>query len=103
MPTDLNIGHLLTLHGVYVLVAVLVYVVSSHAVQQRRHPSAAIAWMLFILFVPYIALPAFLLFGFRKLARPASPVPAPVPRGQSWAVETIMALRQPAPAAYRDL
>lgn len=103
MPTDLNIGHLLTLHGVYALVAVLVYVVSSHAVQQRRHPSAAIAWMLFILLMPYIALPAFLLFGFRKLARPASPDPAPVPRGQSWAVETIMALRQPAPAAYRDL
>ncbi len=103
MPTDLNIGHLLTLHGVYVLVAVLVYVVSSHAVQQRRHPSAAIAWMLFILFMPYIALPAFLLFGFRKLARPASPAAPPIPRGQSWAVETIMALRQPAPAVYRDL
>ncbi|MBW6495606.1 MAG: PLDc N-terminal domain-containing protein [Burkholderiaceae bacterium] len=103
MPTDLDIGHLLTLHGVYVLVAVLVYVVSSHAVQQRRHPSAAIAWMLFILFMPYIALPAFLLFGFRKLARPASPVAAPIPRCQSWAVETIMALRQPAPAPYREL
>ena len=103
MPTDLNIGHLLTLHGVYVLVAVLVYVVSSHAVRQRRHPSAAIAWMLFIVFVPYLALPAFLLFGFRKLARPASPAAAPIPRGQSWAVETIMALRQPAPATYREL
>ncbi len=103
MPIDLHIGHLLSVHGLFALVAVLVYVISSHAVQQRRHPSAAVAWMLFLLFMPYLALPAFLLFGFRKLPRPASPVPAPAPRGQSWAVETIMALRQPAPAAYQDL
>ncbi len=100
---DLNIGHLLSVHGLFVLIAVLVYVISSHAVQQRRHPSAAVAWMLFILFMPYLAMPAFLLFGFRKLSRPASSVATPAPPGQSWAVETIMALRQPAPVGCRDL
>ena len=103
MPTELNFGHLLTVHGLFVLAAVLVYVVSSHATQQRRHPAAAIAWMLFLLFVPYVALPSFLLFGFRKLPRPSSPNQVPVPRGRPWAVGTIIALRQPAPAEYRDL
>ena len=98
--------HLLTLHGLVTAVAVLAYVVTSHAMAQRRHPTAAIAWILFMLLVPYLALPAFLAFGTRKLERPAStahPGP-PVGRGQStWAVRTIEALCQPSPAAYRDL
>jgi cardiolipin synthase len=98
--------HLLTLHGLVTAVAVLAYIVTSHAMAQRRNPAAAIAWILFILLVPYLALPAFLAFGTRKLERPAStarPGP-PVGRGQStWAVRTIEALCQPSPAAYHDL
>ena len=101
--TDLT--HWLTLHGLVTLVAVLLYVGTAHVLQQRRHPAAAIAWMLFIVLLPYVALPAFLSFGSRKLKRPlpaALSAPA-VPRGEDWSVETLLALGQPAPASYRDL
>jgi cardiolipin synthase A/B len=55
--------------------------------------------------MPYLALPAFLAFGSRKLPRP-HPLPAPgaaVPGGDDWVRETLLALGQPPPAAYRDL
>ena len=64
------IDHYLSIHGLAVLISLLIYVVTSHLLEQRRHPTAAIAWVLFILLVPYAALPIFLAFGSRKLARP---------------------------------
>ena len=97
---------LLTLHGLVTVGAVLCYVITSHVMHQRRHPAAAIAWMLFILLLPYLALPAFLMFGSRKLARPrgSSPrVPPATHTSRSWAVQTILALGGPTPAAYCDL
>jgi cardiolipin synthase len=96
----------LTLHGLVTLLAVAVYVVAAHVLQQRRHPTAAIAWMLFIVLAPYLALPMFLTFGSRKLARPRaqSLLPAPAqPVHASWAVRTALALGQPPPAAYQAL
>ncbi|MDR1934618.1 MAG: phospholipase D-like domain-containing protein, partial [Candidatus Accumulibacter sp.] len=45
-----------------------VYVGASQTLNQRRHPSAAIAWVLGILLVPYLALPLYLAFGTRKVA-----------------------------------
>lgn len=95
----------ITLYGLVTAVAVLIYVITSHVTQQRRHPTAAIAWILFMLLLPYLALPAFLLFGFRKLSRPLSAAPdlSKVRRSDSWAVETILALGQPAPERYSDL
>ena len=95
-----------TLHGLVVALAVLAYVVQSRTSQARRQPAAAIAWMLFIVFVPYLALPAFWTFGTRKRARPqtipmlsAGYEPAQTP----WAVGTLLALGQPAPQPYTDL
>ncbi len=106
MFDGINLPHWLTLHLLVTLAAVLLYVVTAHVLHQRRHPAAAIAWMLFIVLLPYVALPAFLSFGSRKLQRPrlaALPAP-PAPRADgAWAVETIVALGQPAPAAYREL
>ena len=95
----------LTLHGLITMLALLLYVVASHALHQRRHPTAAIAWVLFILLVPYVALPAFLVFGSRKQLRPAVLPRLPEAAGNQgpWAVQTIAALGQPAPATYRDL
>ncbi len=95
----------LTLHGLITMLALLLYVVASHALHQRRHPTAAIAWVLFIVLVPYVALPAFLVFGSRKQFRPAVLPRIPEAAGNQapWAVQTIAALGQPAPAAYRDL
>jgi cardiolipin synthase A/B len=109
MFPGLSTTYWLTLHGLVTVVAVLLYVIASHALHQRRHPSAAIAWVLFILLMPYVALPAFLTFGSRKQARPRNhaalmaPDPAASAGEGSWAVQTAAALGQPAPAAYRAL
>lgn len=96
----------LTLHGLVVVLGLLTYVVTARVREQRRHPTAAIAWVLFILLLPYVALPVFMVFGSRKLPRPRSAPGqhiAPLAAGGSWAVQTLHALGQPAPAAYRDL
>lgn len=101
----------LTLHGLISALAVLTYVIASHVMHQRRHPAAAIAWVLFILLMPYVALPAFLLFGSRKRARarglplPSAPSASSLSNASasaSWPVQTIKALGQPEPAPYRD-
>jgi cardiolipin synthase len=98
--------HWLTIHGMVTAAAVLLYVISSHVTQQRRNPTAAIAWVLFMLLLPYLALPAYWIFGTRKVTRPRS-VAASLPRLiadlDNWAVQAAMALGQPAPASYRDL
>jgi cardiolipin synthase A/B len=96
----------LSLHGLVVVVGLLTYVVTAHLLEQRRHPTAAIAWVLFMMLLPYVALPMFLAFGSRKLARPRSArglSVEPLAPGGSWAQQTLHALGQPAPAAYRDL
>jgi len=107
MHERLTFAYWLTLHGFVTAVSVLLYAITSHVRQQRRHPTAAIAWVLFILLMPYVALPAFLTFGSRKLARPrgrpALVAPGTDGPGASWAVRTALALGQGAPAAYHDL
>lgn len=106
MHPGLSLGYWLTVHGLVTLVAVLLYVITAHVLRQRRHPAAAVAWVLFILLVPYVALPSFLLFGSRKQARPRAPaVPDPlaIEGDASWAVQTAIALGQPEPAAYHSL
>jgi cardiolipin synthase len=106
MFPDLTLAYGLTLHGFVTVVSVLLYAITAHVFQQRRHPTAAIAWVLFILLVPYLALPAFLTFGSRKQARPRNrPLLAgPLAEAEGpWAVRTALALGQPAPAAYHDL
>ena len=107
MYAGLTLGYWLTLHGFVTAVSVLLYAVTAHLRQQRRHPTAAIAWVLFILLMPYLALPIFLTFGSRKLARPRGR-PALVARcfagpDATWAVRTLRALGQGAPTTYRDL
>ncbi len=109
MFPGLTLAYWLTLHGLVTLLAVLLYVIASHVLHQRRHPSAAIAWVLFILLMPYVALPAFLTFGSRKQARPrkrtllAAPEPSAPAGEHSWALETTAALGQPVPVAYHAL
>ena len=106
MLQEITPAHWLTLHGLATSLAVLIYVLSSHAMHQRRQPTAAIAWILFILLMPYLALPLYLLFGFRKVTRPRHDQVAAGPAlsgNGHWAIDTIMALGQPAPRAYKDL
>ncbi|MCL4471644.1 MAG: phospholipase D-like domain-containing protein [Gammaproteobacteria bacterium] len=101
-------SHWLSLHGLAIVVGLLVYVVTSHVQQQRRHPSAAIGWVLFMLLVPYVALPLYLLFGTRKL--PHAGCSSPNIRvsnlqddKSTWPAQLIAALGQPPLTTYRSL
>ena len=57
-------------HAMLVVAGLLVYVMFTRIGHQRRHPSAALAWVLGIVAFPYVAPPLFLLVGSRKFARP---------------------------------
>ena len=66
-------------HFSLVLAGLLIYAVGTHASGQRRHPSAALAWVMTITLLPYVGLPLYLVLGTRKFARPprrAAPAPA---------------------------
>ena len=62
-----------TLHGLVVLAGLAIYAAASHTLKQRRHPSAAIAWVVSLILLPYLALPLYLMVGNRKVVgyRPA--------------------------------
>jgi cardiolipin synthase len=92
----------------FTVAALLVYVVASHVLHQRRHPSAAIGWVLFMLLLPYVALPLYLLFGTRKLTRtvrssPAARTAQPIDDEDAWPAQTAAAVGQPRPTTYRAL
>ena len=59
----------ITLHSLVVAISVLVYVLTTRVEHDRRPPSIAIAWVLGMIALPYLALPTYLLFGRRKLPR----------------------------------
>jgi cardiolipin synthase len=68
------INHWLTIHGLAVMLGLIIYVTTSHALHLRRHPSTAIGWVVGLALLPYVALPLYLMFGVRKVRsiRPAS-------------------------------
>jgi cardiolipin synthase len=108
MPLEITIGHWITLHGLVVLLGLAIYVATSHARQQRRHPSAAIAWVISLALLPYLALPLYLLIGSRKVPR-AQSVPALSTRVEhssttaSRFLDLSSALGLPAPSSYQNL
>lgn len=69
--------------------ALLVYILTSRAGNQRRAPTAAIAWVLGLALIPYLTLPLYLLFGQRKLTPVATPYCGVVVEGPHWAAELI--------------
>ncbi len=106
MLAEFSSSRWVTVHGLITVLTVMIYILTSHLLQQRRHPAAAIAWMLFILLLPYLALPLFLSFGTRKLKRavpPHSTGTKSVRSNSSWAISTIEALGLGPPASYRQL
>ena len=69
MFPDLHALDWISLHGIVVMAGLMIYVLASHTLRQRRHPSAAIAWVITLVLVPYVGLPLYLIFGTRKLVR----------------------------------
>ena len=66
----MHLRDLISLHGIAVIAGLLIYVLVTHMMRQRRQPAAAIAWVITLALVPYVGLPLFLIFGTRKLVRP---------------------------------
>ena len=94
-----------------VVLGLAVYIGASHSLHQRRHPSAAIAWVLGILLVPYIALPLYLAFGSRKVVpRRGQPGRHPTTIAAASAYQTQLRSQQlaaamglPDPVSYEQL
>ena len=79
-------------HGAFVAAGLLTYLVVTRVRRQRRHPYAALAWVLGIAAFPYLGLPLFLVFGTRKVVRPATPR-QPAPAGPWAALAPLWATR----------
>lgn len=58
-----------SLHSLVIVVSILAYILTTRAQRVRRPPSIAIAWVLGMIALPYLALPMYLMFGRRKLPR----------------------------------
>ena len=98
-------AHWLTAHSLVVLTGLAVYVIGSHTFVQRRHPSAAIAWVISLALLPYVALPLYLMLGNRKQGEGRPPAMLPRPPGPgataSMTDQLAAALDLPAEAGFR--
>jgi cardiolipin synthase len=104
----LDPARLISLHGLVVVAGLMIYVLASHTMRQRRQPAAAVAWVVSLALVPYVALPLYLIFGTRKLVRPAAGAPhaagVPDTDGESGWPQRLAAAMNLAPAAtFREL
>ncbi len=66
-------------HLLVVMLGFLVAVSAIIILQQRRSPQATLAWLMFLVLLPYVAVPTFLVMGFRKWLRPKARGVARVP------------------------
>ena len=96
-------------HGLMSAIGLLVYALGSHALNQRRHPAAAVAWVMMIVLLPEIGVPLYLLFGTRKLpkARRHAPLPiveeAPADVVPAWVQRLSAAMSLPPARGYTRL
>ncbi len=88
----------ITVHSLAIVLSLLTYVLTTRAERERRPPSIAIAWVLGLIAMPYIALPMYLLFGRRKLKRKAAPQAGICPDSKHWADHLIESFGLPAAA-----
>lgn len=79
--------------------AVLAYVLLTRAHGERRPPASAVAWVLSLALLPWVALPLYLLFGRRKALRLAAPAPVAPVHGLPWAARMARAFGIPGPHA----
>lgn len=108
MTTLLQSAPWLSLHGLIVVIGLFIYVLTTHSLQQRRSPTAAISWVLTIALLPYLGLPLYLLFGTRKLMHSRGRILAGAPEtglnsAATWPQQLAASMGQPAIASYRNL
>jgi cardiolipin synthase len=87
-----------SLHSLVIVVSILVYILTTRSERVRRPPSIAIAWVLGMIALPYLALPMYLMFGRRKL--PRKPLLRTEARSaeRHWAKDLIESFGLPAPS-----
>ena len=84
-----------SLHSLVIVVSILVYILTTRAGRVRRPPSIAIAWVLGMIALPYLALPIYLMFGRRKLPRKPSRRSGTRPAERHWAKDLIASFGLP--------
>src|SRR5689334_8869870 len=99
---------LISLHGIVVVAGLMIYVLVSHTMRQRRQPAAAVGWVISLALMPYVALPLYLVFGTRKLVLPprgaAHVASAPGAEAEGAWPQRLAAAMNLAPAAsFREL
>ena len=99
---------LISLHGIVVIAGLMIYVLVTHTLRQRRHPAAAIAWVITLALVPYVGLPLYLIFGTRKLVHAktgaARAIAAPASGAEeAWPQRLAAAMNLAPPASFRAL
>jgi cardiolipin synthase A/B len=62
--------HLLSTIGFILALALL-----SHILRERRSPTSTLAWLMAIIFIPYLGVPFYLIFGGRKMVKKAETKP----------------------------
>jgi cardiolipin synthase len=93
----------ITVHSLFVVGSLLIYVLTTRLERTRRPPAIAIAWVLGLLALPYFALPIYLVFGRRKVRRKVSGWSGIAAHGRHWAEDLIesFGLAAAAPAPVR--
>jgi len=98
------------LNTAFIALGLLVYASVTRMRRQRRHPAAALAWILTIIVFPYLGLPAFLIFGTRKVVRPGPPGhPAPLgpwadpAHAPAWSTRLLAALNVAGPVPVQTV
>lgn len=61
-------------HAAIVVVSILVVITATLILQQQRTPQSILAWLLFVMLVPYLAIPLFLVLGSRKQRNTVDPL-----------------------------
>ena len=108
MSIILQSPQLLSVHGLIVVIGLFIYMLTTHSLQQRRAPAAAISWVLAIALIPYIGLPLYLLFGTRKIVHSRSRIlsTAATPGlnlDDTWPRQLAASMGQPPVASYESL
>jgi cardiolipin synthase A/B len=78
-----------SVHSLAIVISLLAYILTTRAERERRPPSIAIAWVLGMIALPYLVLPAYLMFGRRKLPRRTLQRAGARPSAGHWAQDLI--------------
>jgi cardiolipin synthase len=84
-------GDITLLHVSLVVGVLVTALLIGHILRQRRSPAATLGWIIFMVSAPWLAVPAYLTLGTRKLAAPVQPASHPLPPEADTALARLLA------------